>query len=137
MEQQGIRIDDVKARLAMLGFYSPPESGEADASIDVVLGFLIRKTTGYILTSCNINEIPTSFYEAAVDMVCVEYLREQKNSGQLGGFDYSAAVKAIQEGDTNITFSDGSSTPEQRLDALLAYLSRGYESLVDYRRLKW
>ena len=36
----------------------------------------------------------------------------------------SAAVKQVQTGDTNITFAigQGSMTPEQRLDSLIAYL---------------
>lgn len=137
MEQAGIKLEDVKARLAMLGFYHKPAEGETDTSIDAILGFLIRKTSGRIFAFCNIKTIPADFYEAAIDMVCAEYLQEQKNSGQLDGFDYSAAIKAIQEGDTNVTFSDGSSTPEQRLNTLLAYLSRGEEGLVSYRRLRW
>ena len=137
MEQAGIKLEDVKVRLGMLGFYKEPAEGETDTSIDMILGFLIRKVSGYILVSCNIKEIPAGFYEQAVDMVCAGYLQEQKNSGQLTGFDYAAAVKAIQEGDTNVTFSDASRTSEQRLEILLAYLDRGKDEWVNYRRLKW
>lgn len=64
-----------------------------------------------------------------------------KCSGQLEGFDLdAAAVKSIQEGDTNITFAlgEGSSTPEQRLNSLIDYLINGrIGEIYRYRRLVW
>ena len=54
--------------------------------------------------------------------------------------DIDAAVKQIQEGDTSVTFAfgDGSSTPEKRLDLLIAFLMQnGKEQFVHYRRLRW
>jgi len=51
-----------------------------------------------------------------------------------------AAVKSIQEGDTNITFAlgEGSSTPEQRLNSLIDYLINGrIGEIYRYRRLVW
>ena len=69
-----------------------------------------------------------------------EYLNMKKCSGQLEGFDLDAAVKSIQEGDTNITFAlgEGSSTPEQRLNSLIDYLINGrIGEIYRYRRLVW
>jgi hypothetical protein len=58
----------------------------------------------------------------------------------LTGFDVSAAVKSIQEGDTSVTFAfcSGDLTPEKRLDLLISYL-KGDESgtLASYRKLQW
>ena len=56
------------------------------------------------------------------------------------GFDLDAAVKSIQEGDTNITFAlgEGSSTPEQRLNSLIDYLINGrIGEIYRYRRVVW
>ncbi|HUM42445.1 MAG TPA: hypothetical protein PKI14_05825, partial [Fervidobacterium sp.] len=66
----------------------------------------------------------------------------KKGIGQLQGLDIDidAAVKQIQEGDTNVTFAfgNGSMTPEQRLDSLIAYLmTSGKSQFVHYRRLRW
>lgn len=73
-------------------------------------------------------------------MAVGEYLNMKKCSGQLEGFDLDAAVKSIQEGDTNITFAlgEGSSTPEQRLNSLIDYLINGrIGEIYRYRRLVW
>jgi len=69
-----------------------------------------------------------------------EYLSMKKGSGQLEGFDLDAAVKQIQEGDTNITFAigEGSATPEQRLNALIDYMLNGrLGEIYRFRRLVW
>ena len=63
-----------------------------------------------------------------------------KNLGQLDGFDLEAAVKQITEGDTSVTFAvgEGSQTPEQRLDRLIAGLLEGRkDELYRYRRFVW
>ncbi len=73
-------------------------------------------------------------------MTAGRYLQYKKACGQLTEFDLDAAVKSIQEGDTNITFAigGGSQTPEQRLDALIASLcSERLEEVIRYRRLEW
>ena len=49
-------------------------------------------------------------------------------------------MKSIQEGDTNITFAsgEGSLTPEQRLDVLIARLTADRSrEILRYRRLVW
>lgn len=63
----------------------------------------------------------------AVYMAVGEYLNAKKAMGQLTGFDLDAAIKQIQEGDTNTVFAlgEGSLTPEQRLNVLIDYLING------------
>lgn len=102
--------------------------------------FTAQKVENHIKSSCNTTLIPDGLYQVAVDEVCGEFLFSKKQSGQLTGFDVSAAVKQVQTGDTNITFAigQGSMTPEQRLDSLIAYLmTRGEGDFVCYRKIKW
>lgn len=106
-----------------------------------MLGFSIQKVENTIKNSCNTVSIPEGLYHIAIDRVCGEFLFAKKQSGQLGeGFDFEAAVKQIQEGDTNVTFAlgSGSMTPEQRFEALLAYLmQKGQSEFVTYRCIRW
>lgn len=128
-------LDDVIQRLASFRYVVT----EADAW---VLNFIIEKTENHIKNVATILEIPDGLYQIAVDMVCGNFLYEKKavDADSLKGFDLEAAVKQIQEGDTNVTFAlgEGSSTPEQRLDAFLSYLiSYGEKDFVSYRCMKW
>jgi hypothetical protein len=77
-------------------------------------------------------------------MAAGQYLYDKKASGGLDGvegFDFSAPAKSITEGDVSVTFagsSDGASTPEARLDALLEALRHPSESVLGaFRRLRW
>lgn len=105
-----------------------------------MIGFAVQKVESSIKNKCNITLIPDGLHYTVVDKVCGEFLFTKKQSGQLVGFDMSAAVKQVQAGDTNITFAigQGSMTPEQRLDSLIAYLTtRGDGDFVCYRKIKW
>ena len=105
-----------------------------------MIGFAVQKVESSIKNKCNITLIPDGLHYTAVDKVCGEFLFTKKQSGQLVGFDMSTAVKQVQAGDTNITFAigQGSMTPEQRLDSLIAYLTtRGDGDFVCYRKIKW
>jgi len=133
-------LEDVTARLASFGYIVT----EADAW---VLGFIIQKVENHIKNDCGVYDsvtktivIPDGLHQIAVDMVVGEFLFSKKSTGQLTGFNLDAAIKQIQEGDTNITYAIGSgdSTPEQRLDALISYLlNYGKNELVSYRCIKW
>ena len=74
-------------------------------------------------------------------MICGAFLFALKQTGTLNTtFNLEAAVKQVQTGDTNVTFAigDGSQTPEQRLNALLAYwMTNGEGDFVCYRKFKW
>lgn len=133
-------LEDVTARLASFGYTVT----EADAW---VLNFIIKKVEDHIKVDCGVFDsttstiiIPEGLHNIAVDMVVGEFLLGKKSIGQLTGFDISAAVKQIQEGDTSVTYSIGSGdkTPEQRLDELILYLMNyGKGSLASYRSISW
>lgn len=115
--------------------------GVAGAADDPLLDIVLNNVQWRIKNLSNLSEIPEGLESLAVSMAVGEYLNMKKCSGQLEGFDLdAAAVKSIQEGDTNITFvlGEGSSTPEQRLNSLINYLINGrIGEIYRYRRLVW
>ena len=115
--------------------------GVTGAATDPLLDILLQNVQQRIKNLSNLSEIPEGLESLAVSMAVGEYLNMKKCSGQLEGFDLdAAAVKSIQEGDTNITFAlgEGSSTPEQRLNSLIDYLINGrIGEIYRYRRLVW
>lgn len=124
-------LEDVTKMLESFGY----EVTEDDAWM---IEFLLQKIENSIKADCNINTIPEELHEIAVDMTVGEFLLNKKSRGQLEGFDLETAVKQIHEGDTSVTFSDGSKTPEERLDELILYLMNyGKGKFATYRCLKW
>lgn len=128
-------LNDVIQRLATLGY----EFTDAD---EFAIKYVIQKTENHIKNSCNILLIPEGLYHIAVDMACGYFLYEKKavDADSLKGFNLDAAIKSIQEGDTNITFAinEGSTTNEQKLDALINHLiNYGEKHLVSYRCMTW
>ena len=115
--------------------------GVAGAADDPMLDMVLTNVQWRIKKLSNLSEIPEGLESLAVSMAVGEYLNMKKCSGQLEGFDLdAAAVKSIQEGDTNISFAlgEGSSTPEQRLNSLIDYLINGrIGEIYRYRRLVW
>lgn len=115
--------------------------GVAGAADDPLLDIALNNVQWRIKNLSNLSEIPEGLESLAVSMAVGEYLNMKKCSGQLEGFDLdAAAMKSIQEGDTNITFAlgEGSSTPEQRLNSLIDYLINGrIGGIYRYRRLVW
>lgn len=114
--------------------------GVMGATDDPLLDFIISTVTERIKNETNQPAIPEGLNRLAVEMVAGQYLSLKKGSGQLEGFDLEAAVKQIQEGDTNTVFAigEGNTTPEQRLDALINYLMNGRtREFIKYRRLVW
>ena len=115
--------------------------GVAGAADDPLLDIVLNNVQWRIKNLSNLSEISEGLESLAVSMAVGEYLNMKKCSGQLEGFDLdAAAVKSIQEGDTNITFAlgEGSSTPEQRLNYLIDYLINGrIGEIYRYRRLVW
>ena len=122
--------EQVTALLAAFGFAVPPDNP--------LIAFLIASVTDRIQNLTHLPAIPDGLTKATVRIVAGEYLKLKKASGDLDGFDYSAAVKAIQEGDTSVTFADGNKTPEERFDELLAWLTAiPNADVYKYRRLVW
>lgn len=114
--------------------------GVTGAATDPLLDILLQNVQQRILNKTNQSVIPEGLESVAVYMAVGEYLNMKKTVGQLTGFDLDAAIKQIQEGDTNTVFAigEGSLTPEQRLNGLIDYLINGRsDELYRYRRLVW
>ena len=114
--------------------------GVTGAAEDPLLDIVISNVQYRVQNETNRKDMPEGLVSVAVYMAVGEYLNMKKVSGQLEGFDLEAAIKQIQEGDTNTVFAigDGNSTPEQRLDTLISYLTNGRSrELYRFRRLVW
>lgn len=107
---------------------------------DPLLDIVIRNVQYRVQNKINCSTIPEGLEGVAVYMAVGEYLNAKKATGQLTGFDLDAAIKQIQEGDTNTVFAvgEGSLTPEQRLNSLIDYLINGRsDELYRFRKLVW
>lgn len=114
--------------------------GVTGATTDPLLDILLQNVQQRILNKTNQSVIPEGLESVAIYMAVGEYLNMKKTVGQLTGFDLDAAIKQIQEGDTNTVFAigEGSLTPEQRLNGLIDYLINGRsDELYRYRKLVW
>lgn len=114
--------------------------GVTGAATDPLLDILLQNVQQRILNKTNQSVIPEGLESVAVYMAVGEYLNMKKTVGQLTEFDLDAAIKQIQEGDTNTVFAigEGSLTPEQRLNGLIDYLINGRsDELYRYRKLVW
>lgn len=125
--------NDVIARLTQLGYAATTED---HTQID----FELEKTLNYVMNYCNITTIPEILNPRIIDRVCGDFLYYKKNSGSLKGFDYETVIKSIKEGDTTITYAvgQGEDTPENRFDAFVKSLDRGFDKwITPHRRLRW
>lgn len=124
----------VKERLGSFGY----EAGEEDA---ISLAFCVEKVRGSIKNKTHMPGVPEGLEHVAVDMAAGEFLLAKKTFApdSLAGLDLGAAVKQIQEGDTNTVFAtgEGSLTAEQRLDVFIRGLLARENEILHYRRLKW
>ena len=114
--------------------------GVAGAADDPLLDIVLNNVQWRIKNLSNLSEIPEGLESLAVSMAVGEYLNAKKAMGQLTGFDLDAAIKQIQEGDTNTVFAlgEGSLTPEQRLNVLIDYLINGRsDELYRFRKMVW
>ncbi len=125
--------EDVVTLLAALGV--------AGAAENPLLDLVINQVQWRIKNLTNLQEVPEGLVGLAVQMAAGEFLSMLKGSGQLEGFELEeAAIKQIQEGDTNTVFSvgDGSYTPEQRLNSLIDFLINGrVGEIYRYRKMVW
>ena len=120
-------------RLTQLGYKVTQDDWEQ-------IDFEVTKCINYTLNYCNISEIPAIVEPRLVDRICSDFLYYKKNSGSLEGFNYDAVIKAVKEGDTQITYAvgQGEDTPENRFDAFVKQLERGYDKwITPHRRLTW
>ena len=124
---------DVISRLKQLGYTAK------DSDIDQI-DFEILTFTNYTLNYCNISEIPEIIEPRLIDRICCDFLFYKKNSGSLEGFNYDAVIKSVKEGDTTLTYAvgQGEDTPENRFDAFVSRLERGFDKwITPHRRLRW
>lgn len=128
-----ITLKQVTDRLSHLGYI-------ADESDHSHIEYEIDKFTKYVLNYCNISEIPQIVEPRLIDRVCSDFLYYKKNAGQLEGFNYDVVIKQVKEGDTTISYAvgQGEDTPENRFDAFVKSLERGFDKwITPHRRLRW
>jgi hypothetical protein len=104
------------------------------------LEYELRKIQDYVLNYCNIPKIPEILDLRIIDRVCSDFLYYKKNAGLLEGFNYDAVIKQIKEGDTTVSYAvgQGEDTPENRFDAMVKTLERGFDKwLTRFRCIKW
>ena len=128
-------LERIKERLQSLGY-------TVKDSDDIAINFAMQKVENTIKNDCNISAIPDGLMNIAIDMVVGEFLMSKKTfaPNDLLNFHLDAAIKQIQEGDTNISFAvgEGSKTDEQRLDGFIDYLlNYGRDEFITYRRFRW
>lgn len=126
-------FDAVKARLNSLGIH-------VDNDAAILINMCIERAEGTIKHTCNLPAVPAGLETILVDMSVGEFLLTQKAFGKLNGIDIdAAAVKQVQMGDTNVSYSaDSVKSPEQRLDALISHFTRDRKKeLLKYRRMAW
>ena len=128
-------LERVKERLQSLGY-------TVKDSDDIAINFAMQKVENTIKNDCNISAIPDGLMNIAIDMAVGEFLMSKKTfaPNDLLNFNLDAAIKQIQEGDTNISFAvgEGSKTDEQRLDGFIDYLlNYGRDEFITYRRFRW
>lgn len=125
--------DNIVNRLTQLG-YKPSEKDNGQ------IEFELNKILSYVKNYCNITVIPEILDPRIIDRVCSDFLYYKKNSGSLDGFNYDAVIKSIKEGDTQIQYAvgQGEDTPENRFDAFVKSLERGFDKwITPHRRLRW
>lgn len=105
----------------------------------LTIKFIIEKIESKVKTDCNIDEIPEELNNVLVDMVVGNFFLEKKtfDPDSLKSINFESVIKQIQEGDTNIIFSDNSKTPEQRFDELINYLINKEYDFSCYRKIRW
>ena len=128
-------LERIKERLQSIGY-------AVKDSDDITINFAIQKVENTIKNDCNISAIPDGLMHIAIDMVVGEFLMSKKTfaPNDLLNLNLDAAIKQIQEGDTNISFAvgEGSKTDEQRLDSFIDYLlNYGRDEFITYRRFRW
>lgn len=115
-------IEKVRYRLLSLGIETPNEW---------LMKFSIEKVENKIKNFCNINEVPLSLYNIAVERVAGEILATQKQqSGVTDG-----ELRQISVGDVSMSFSNNENNGNNSI--LNELLNAGESELLRYRKLKW
>ena len=129
----------VNLRLKMFG-YTVTEKDKP------FIEYQAEEAAQYVCSFCNFkkcpDDIPGTLKFVTVNYAIGEFFKSKKafEPETLSKINLDMAVKQIKTGDTDVSFAtgDASKTPEQRLDAFIAYItSYGKMELMRHRRLKW
>lgn len=123
-------LDDVKARLAVLGYVVQPEDVWA-------LAYCIDRAAQDICNACNLDAVPDGLHYAQVDRACGEFLQAKFSTGKLSEETAQAAVQSIKEGDTTVQLSTGSSLTQRMANVIAALQKAGESEFAKYRKLVW
>lgn len=129
------QLENVREVLEGIGY-------KATAADEPALRFCIESTRSAIKNAIHCKNVPKGLEHVVICRTVGEFLKSKKTfaPGDLTMIDLEAAVKQIQEGDTNVAFAigTGSLTPEQRLDNFISgLLNAGQDEVLHYRRLVW
>lgn len=122
----------VESRLKSLGY----EVTEAD---DFAIDYAISKAEAKLKAEVNQSSVPDGLFYVWADLAAGVFLQDQKATGRLTGFDLSAPVKSVSEGDTSVTYAIAdTNNPDTVFEALIKQLTTLDEFvLAAYRRLAW
>lgn len=123
-------LDDVKSRLAMLGYTAQPEDAWA-------LDYCIDRAAQVICDACNLEAVPDGLHYAQVDRACGEFLQAKYSTGKLSEETAQAAVQSIKEGDTTVQLSTGSSLTLRMENLIASLCNAGCDEFSQYRKLVW
>lgn len=124
--------DTVENRLKALSY----DVTEADA---FAIDYAISKAEARLKAEVNQPSIPDGLFYVWADLAAGVFLQDQKATGRLTGFDLTAPVKSISEGDTSVSYAlADSNNPDTVLESLIKSLTTLDEFvLAAYRRLAW
>lgn len=125
--------ENIIDRLTQLG-YNPTKNDYNQ------IDFELQSVINYVINNFTRDGVPEILDNRIIDRVCSSFLYYKKNSGSLEDFNYDAVIKSIKEGDTTLTYAvgQGEDTPENRFDAFVKQLERGFDKWCSpHRRLQW
>jgi hypothetical protein len=129
----------VDMKLAIIG-YTTTDTDQ------IHLDYAVDQAAQYVCTYCNFlkcpDDIPKSLQYVVADYTIGRFLQYKSTfaPNDLKNLNLDTVVKQITTGDTTTTFAigEGSQTDEQKLNAIIGYLTTyGKHELRCHRGLKW
>lgn len=104
-----------------------------------MIAYTTKGTVNHVLNEINHKTVPDGLFEVVVDMICGEVLNAKFLSGQLDltALDLSGAVESVREGDTQVTFSAGSSDADKAQELFRWMMNGKGCDLLCYRKMRW
>ena len=119
-------ITEIKARLETLGYVAKSED-------DAFISFVLDKTNERIKIFTNQSIVPDELKYEIIDAVASEILLAKLATN---GLDVERAVQSITEGDTTVSFANGSDSASM-LKRYYDGLALDYTKLIKYRVMVW